>query len=173
MLRKLPHNRARTRSPYFWAALAAPVLVFILIRIHGVTMAAVLFVCFTLLLLLLAAIDCDRLILPDVCTMPGAVLALAAAPYVGLPLTESLAGALIGGGTFWLLAWKFPQSLGLGDAKLMLMLGALCGVRGVPIIILAGSALGLTTALVMGRKIIPFGPFLSFGAYLHMAGVRV
>lgn len=161
----------RKATPYFWAMLAAPVLVSILIRIHGFTLIALLYVCFTLLLLALSALDCDRMILPDALTLPGAALALAASSCLGLTFSQSLAGAVVGGVGFWLVARLFPQSLGLGDAKLMFLLGALCGLPGLPVTLFVSSAVGLATALVTGRKRLPFGPFLSLGAYLHMVDI--
>ncbi|MEG2005628.1 MAG: A24 family peptidase, partial [Bilophila sp.] len=123
-------------------------------------------------LLLLSAIDCERLLLPDMLTLPGAVLAVLMCSGQGLPLVDSLLGASVGGVGFWFLARSFPRCLGLGDAKLMLLLGALCGVRGVPMIVAIGSACGLAFALSTGRKRVPFGPCLNLGAYCHMLGVQ-
>lgn len=166
-------HKVRRDTPNFWAMLAAPVLTIILILTHGLTLLAVLYVGFTLLLLILSAIDCDQLILPDALTLPGAALALASSAYLELSFTESLTGAFLGCGAFLLTAKAFPVNLGLGDAKLMLLLGALCGLRGVPVVVATGSACGLALALATNRTLVPFGPFLCLGAYLHMLGVRV
>lgn len=159
------------RNPYFWAALLSPVLTGALLWRYGLTTAFMLYTGFALLLLVLSAIDCDRLILPDSLTLPGAVLALLLAGQV-VPVGEAYTGAFVGGGGFWLLASCFPKNLGLGDAKLMLLLGALCGVRGLPVVVALGSSCGLAFALTTGRKRVPFGPFLCLGGYLHMLGVQ-
>lgn len=169
----MPHNLVRRRSLFCWVAWLAPMLAGSLVWRHGLSVPGLLYACFALLLLALSIIDIETLRLPDVLTLPGAGLALTASFCLDLPFVESLAGAVLGGATFWLFAWKFPQNLGLGDAKLMLLLGALCGLRGLPVVILVGSALGLLVAMAMQRKHVPFGPFLSVGAFLHMLGVRV
>lgn len=158
-------------SPYRYTVVIAPIAVSALFWRHGTTVVFMLYTGFTLLLLLLSAIDCDRLILPDSLTLPGAVLALLLAGQI-VPVEEAYTGALVGGGGFWLLASCFPKSLGLGDAKLMLLLGALCGLRGLSVVLTVGTATGLAFALVTKRKCLPFGPFLSFGAFVQMMGVQ-
>lgn len=127
---------------------------------------------FALLLLALSIVDARTGLLPDVLTLPGAGLALVTAPLRDLPLLEALFGAGIGGGLFWLAAQR-PNTMGLGDAKFMLLLGALCGVCALPLILSVASATGLAIALCTGRRRVPFGPFLSLGATLHLLGVRV
>lgn len=158
-------------SPYRCAAVLAPIAVSALFWRYGLTTAFMLYTGFALLLLVLSAIDCDRLILPDSLTLPGAVLALLLAGQV-VPVGEAYTGAFVGGGGFWLLASCFPKSLGLGDAKYMLLLGALCGLRGLPVVLTVGTATGLAFALVTKRNRLPFGPFLSFGAFVQMMGVQ-
>lgn len=159
-------------SPYFWAILLAPVLATALFWRYGLSLTFLLYTLISLVLLLLSAIDCERLLLPDVLTLPGAVLGVGFACMLGMPLPEILLGAAVGGGGFWLLAHVFPKKLGLGDAKLMLMLGALCGLRGLPVIILIACATGLLCAALTRRRVLPFGPFLSLGSFAHMLGVR-
>ena len=76
------------------------------------------------------------------------------------------------------------DGMGFGDVKLMLMLGVLCGPLGLPLITLVAgvSALAafLLIACLMPREAplrempIPFGPFLSLGAFVHiLAGQEI
>jgi len=65
------------------------------------------------------------------------------------------------------------QGLGMGDVKLMTMLGGLIGWKGVLVTTFAGSLLGalggITFVIFRGggsKSRIPFGPFLSLGALL-------
>ena len=67
------------------------------------------------------------------------------------------------------------QGLGMGDVKLMTMLGGLIGWKGVLLTTfsasLFGSIVGLTLVITRGggrRSKIPFGPFLSLGAILSL-----
>jgi leader peptidase (prepilin peptidase)/N-methyltransferase len=138
---------------------------------------------FGTLLLVLSLIDLETLLLPDVLTLPGAALALLAsillpqAHTLGIGWRTALLGALAGGGGLWLLAWAYRRirgedGLGLGDAKLMLLVGALLGPVAVPLTLFTGAVLALPFGLLAvngedgnGLKTaLPFGPFLCAGA---------
>jgi leader peptidase (prepilin peptidase)/N-methyltransferase len=138
---------------------------------------------FGTLLLVLSLIDLETLLLPDVLTLPGAALALLAsillpqAHTLGIGWRAALLGALAGGGGLWLLAWAYRRirgedGLGLGDAKLMLLVGALLGPVAVPLTLFTGAMLALPVGLLAvngddgnGLKTaLPFGPFLCAGA---------
>lgn len=142
---------------------------------------------FGTLLLVLSLIDLETCLLPDVLTLPGAALALLAsallprAHTLGIGWRAALFGALAGGGGLWLLAWAYRRirgedGLGLGDAKLMLLVGALLGPLAVPLTLFAGAMLALPVGLVAARRspeqggghglrtALPFGPFLCAGA---------
>jgi len=124
-------------------------------------------------------IDLEIFILPDILTYPGAVLGIATGIFgLGLTVEQSLLGAAFGAGLFWLLRFVHMRSrgvegLGLGDVKLMAMIGGLVGWMGLPPAILfgAGSALVLAPVFRLGRTQegpmrIPFGPFLCLGCML-------
>ncbi len=86
----------------------------------------------------------------------AAGLALAAAGLAGPSLAMSVAGAVVGYGTIWCLAYAFSrlrgkQGIGMGDAKLMAVSGAWLGVLALPTIFLVSSLVGLIVALVCSR----------------------
>ena len=127
---------------------------------------------------------------PDGITLGGTVLAVPAAIFaLGMDWTDALLGGLVGGGTFLAVLLVFKRlrgvdGMGFGDVKLMLMLGVLCGPLGLPLITLVAgvSALAafLLIACLMPREAplrempIPFGPFLSLGAFVHiLAGQEI
>lgn len=69
----------------------------------------------------------------------------------------ALAGAVVGGGLLWVVRWAFRRTrgvegLGLGDVKLMAVLGALTGPERVLWIIVAGAVLGLAWGLIRSRR---------------------
>ncbi len=154
-------------------------------------------------MLALVFIDAEHMILPNVITYPGivfAVVARFAIPYLtGTPhfddipslqhgaladmpiwvvsLAGALIGALIGGGSLWLMGWTWEklrgiEAMGLGDVKMMFMVGAYLGWRltilTIFVGVLTGSVIGI---MLMARKgernmqmLLPFGVFLGLGA---------
>ena len=134
------------------------------------------------LLIIMSFIDFQEYILPDVFTFPGAILAFAGtALLTDMPWADSLLGAVIGAGAFWLLQKGYyllrgVEGLGTGDIKLMLMLGALVGWQGLPMMIFLAAFTALAASLgYMAKNAhqgmqtrIPFGPFLSLGAMLQI-----
>lgn len=110
----------------------------------------------------------------------------------GLPLwAASLSGAaiggLIGGGSLWLMGWTWEklrgiEAMGLGDVKMMFMVGAYLGWRLTILTIfmgvLSGSVIGIALMLKQGKKdmqmLLPFGVFLGIGTISALlVGVRL
>jgi len=126
-------------------------------------------------------IDIDHQIIPDVITYPGIVVGFLASLAVGqITYIESLIGIILGGGVLLMVAWGYylvtkKEGMGGGDIKLLAMIGAFLGWKGVIFTIFVGSAIGSAVGMAIalrteqGRKLpIPFGPFLSLGALLFL-----
>jgi prepilin signal peptidase PulO-like enzyme (type II secretory pathway) len=119
--------------------------------------------------------------------IPNRVLLVAVA--VGLPLLASadpgalpgrLTAALVAGGAFLALALVRPGGFGMGDVKLIAVMGLFLGdavVGAVLVALLAGSLLGLALIARHGpaaaKSTIPFGPFLALGALLALLGLSM
>jgi prepilin signal peptidase PulO-like enzyme (type II secretory pathway) len=137
----------------------------------GFTGHALLGAVFCPTLILLAAIDMQHRLLPNMIIVPAslAVGLIVAASAPGDFLWHLAAGAALGG-FFFLFAALIPGSLGMGDAKLGFLLGLALGVKTLGAAMIAFAAL-LVAALyvlftrgVSARKdAIPFGPFLALG----------
>ena len=122
-------------------------------------------------LILLAAIDLDRRLIPDVIVLPAlaAVLILQIAFYPEHTLEWVL--AMFGAALFLFIPMLIsPAAMGMGDVKLAALLGAALGksvVAALFVGLLAGGAYGLVVFAREGfaarRKAIAFGPFLAFG----------
>ena len=151
----------------------------------GPTLAFPVYLVFTGMLIVASGIDLECFILPDGITLGGTVLAVPAAIFaLGMDWTDALLGGLVGGGTFLAVLLVFKRlrgvdGMGFGDVKLMLMLGVLCGPLGLPLITLVAGVSALA-AFLMPREAplrempIPFGPFLSLGAFVHiLAGQEI
>ncbi len=173
----------------------------------GLTLALPFDLLFVAGLIALIFIDAEHMILPNAITYPGVVLALVARAVVpnlygvgmltegvlaGLPawvvsLVGAGVGALIGGGSLWLVGWLWErlrgvEAMGLGDVKMMFMVGAYLGwphtVLTIFIGVFTGSIAGVLMMLRRGERdmqmLLPFGIFLGAGAIISLlAGSRL
>jgi leader peptidase (prepilin peptidase)/N-methyltransferase len=117
-------------------------------------------------------IDLEHRLIPNRITGPAAAAALVAIVALGSGfLVEALVAAAAAGGFFLLAAIASPRGMGMGDVKLVAMLGLFLGRAIGPAILLA-LVLGVVVGAVIiarkgttaGRKTaVPFGPFLAIG----------
>jgi leader peptidase (prepilin peptidase) / N-methyltransferase len=125
-------------------------------------------------LVVLAAIDLERRILPNVIVLPSAVVVYAAQmaffPQHALGWTIAAVGCAL---FFFVTLLVYPAGLGMGDVKLGLLLGAALGAAVVAALfvgLLASAIVGVGMLLKEGagarKKAIPLGPFLAAGALL-------
>lgn len=131
-----------------------------------------------------AAVDLDRLILPDLITLPMIVAGLILHASGGSAgLLDASIGAAAGYLSLAGVAWAYERArgrpgLGLGDAKLLAAAGAWLGWKMLPVVVLAGSLSALACVLFLMafrddalRRAFPFGPFLAL-AFLGAWTVR-
>jgi len=160
----------------------------ILYRKFGLTFEFFVSLFFVALLIVISFIDLDHQIIPDILSIGGLTAGLFFAIfrpafkvlYPKFNILDSLFGILLGGGVLFLIAlgYKFiakREGMGGGDIKLLAMIGSFCGIKGVIFSLLAGSLLGTVAGIPVmiakgaGTKYaIPFGPFLSLGAFLYI-----
>lgn len=147
----------------------------------GFSLQTLIYALFFSSLVVVTFIDLSHQIIPDVITLPGMVLGLIAGSTV-LPLgpLRSLIGLVAGGGIFYLIAVLSvvilkKEGMGGGDIKLIAMMGAFIGWKGILLTIflaaLSGSVGGLLLIFLKGRnrsEPIPFGPFLVLGALVSL-----
>ncbi len=147
-----------------------------LIRRYGLEGSTGVYAVLFSALLVITFIDLDHQIIPDRITLPGMVLGLIAAAVL-LPhgFIDGMAGLLLGGGLFYLIAVLSGGGMGGGDIKMIAMVGAFLGWRAVLLTIfigaVAGSVVGLFLMVIKGkgRKTpVPFGPFLSLGTIVFL-----
>jgi len=147
----------------------------------GVSLQYFLFLAFSASLVVITFIDLQHKIIPDVISLPGILVGLCFSilGFTGVQWHESLLGMLAGGGCLFLVGLLFEwitgkEGMGGGDVKLLAMIGAWMGWRGLPYIVLISSLAGALIgglSLIAARKgmrtKIPFGPFLSIGALVQ------
>lgn len=179
-LSAIAHIRALPRSWQIGVAGASVALVAGCLARFGLSAYAFVGVILSVSLVLLAAIDLDRRLLPDAIVVPAlaAVLALQIAFYPDQTLEWVLA-ALLAALFFFVPLVVYPAGMGMGDVKLAALLGAALG-KSVAAAIFAGLLAAAVVALIVlareglgaRKKTIPFGPFLAFGGLvaLFLAG---
>ena len=155
---------------------------------------------FVAALVALVFIDAEHKLLPDRITLPGTALAFVAravvpnlygvgwlagsfegAPAWLLSLVGAALGALVGGGFLWAVGWAWErfrgvEAMGLGDVKMMLMVGAYLGppptVLTLFVGVLTGSIVGVGIMAKSGERDmkmeLPFGIFLGIGALVSL-----
>lgn len=132
-------------------------------------------------LIVVAFIDLDHRIIPDIISLPGIpIFFIAAIAVTDLTWRSSAIGILAGGGSLFAVAWGYQlvtgrEGMGGGDIKLLAMIGAFIGWQGILFTLFAASAIGTLIGILAmvrsgkGMKLaIPFGPFLAMGAVVYL-----
>jgi leader peptidase (prepilin peptidase)/N-methyltransferase len=173
-------------------------LFFYFVRTLGPDLRALKMCVFSAILVALIFTDLEKRLLPDELTLGGALVGLAFALFVPVPdvtaqailwllgaepggrarwLAEAAFGALLPSGFLWLGGWVYEklrhrEGLGLGDVKLIAMVGAFLGLRNTLMALavgsVAGSVLGYgyikATRQDASTYPLPFGAFLGAAA---------
>lgn len=121
-----------------------------------------------------SAIDLEHRRIPNVIVIPLAAVGLVSAAATGrVPVHESVIGMVLGALLLGVVAVVSKGGMGMGDAKLLGMIGAWTGWRGMIIALFLGSAstsivglLLMAVGVIRRRQPIPFGPFLSLAGYV-------
>ncbi len=140
-------------------------------------------------LIVITFIDFDFQIIPDRITLPGIIIGLIAGSlflpdpfsrFSNLGWKSSIIGSFTGFALYSLIAFTGSkifkkEAMGGGDIKMMAMVGAVIGWKGIILTTflgsLSGSIAGIFSMIIRGREkgsIIPFGPFLAFGSIISL-----
>jgi leader peptidase (prepilin peptidase)/N-methyltransferase len=146
------------------------------VLVYGLSPLLFVRLAFACALIVLFVIDLQHRILPNVITLPGIAAGFAASLFLPPGWLSSLIGILAGGGILFAIAEAYYrlrgiEGLGMGDVKMLAMIGA---VLGWPLMLLtlvfasfAGSVIGVGL-MASGRggmqAALPFGTFLALGA---------
>jgi leader peptidase (prepilin peptidase)/N-methyltransferase len=169
-LQLTPAVSARLRSP---AVIGATALLTVAVAaLQDSVVAAVLRGLLILVLVPCALIDLEQRIIPNRITGPAALAAL----VLGLALDAGgeprrLLWAAIAGGFILVTALAYPAGMGMGDVKLLAVMGLCLGRPVIVALVLALLGNVLTGVLIAGRKgvmqarktALPFGPYLAVG----------
>ncbi len=147
----------------------------------GLTPLLFIYFAFAASLVVITFIDLEIQIIPDGISLNGIIIGSALSFFVpGLGIVSSFIGISLGVSTLFVVAIAYhaitgAEGMGGGDIKLLGMIGAFTGWKGVAFALMAGSFLGALIGIIAmlkfgktGRHPIPFGPFLSAGALLYV-----
>jgi leader peptidase (prepilin peptidase)/N-methyltransferase len=171
----------------------------------GFTLKTLFYLVFLFALIVVTFIDLEHRIIPNIITLPGILIGLvygalrtdwsSARILFGsfefnlysilrilneVPIVDSLFGIILGGGMLFLIGFLYEvirkrEGMGMGDVKLLAMIGAFLGWRSVIFVALISSIIGTIVGISIIfykkgdlRYAIPFGPFLSLAAALYL-----
>ncbi len=147
-----------------WAASAA---------YYGFSWQAVAGAVFGTLLLGIAVTDARHYLIPDEYTWGGLGLGLVLALRLGVDgLVQAALGAAVGFMLLLVVAWAGGkvfgrEAMGGGDIKMMAMVGAFVGWKGVLLTVFGGALLGTLVFVPISlrhKRLVPFGVFLAAAA---------
>jgi leader peptidase (prepilin peptidase)/N-methyltransferase len=178
----------------------------------GLSIETFFYLIFISALIPITFIDLEHMIIPNVITYPGIIVgilynalktdwgyglelinnfSLGIQSFFSLlsevPILDSIFGVILGGGLLLLIAYVYEavkkrQGMGMGDVKLLAMIGAFFGWEGVLFVIFLGSILGsvIGISIIIAKRgdlkyALPFGPFLSIAAviYIFTGGLKL
>lgn len=192
--------KTRISPMYPLVELLTAVLFFGCYRAFGLTIDTLKWSVFSAIMTVLVFTDLRERILPDVVNFVGLALGLIFSLFVrssdgtarfvayfvfprlqsvrAISVLDAILGAIAGGGLLWLVMEAYfrlrhREGMGLGDVKMMVMVGAFLGLKRTMLTIFAGSLLGtllgIAFILARGKKSdyeLPFGTFLGMAAIL-------
>jgi len=156
---------------------------------HGGVAAGLIYLLFVSALIVCTFIDFEFFIILDLITLPGTVIGIILAALVPSlvgasthlsGLIWSVVGAVTGGGALLGIALlgEFilkKEAMGMGDVKLIMMIGAFVGWKLALLTIffasLTGSFVGIALILMKKAQIqskIPFGPYIALGSLIAL-----
>ena len=146
--------------------------------VYGPTPLLAVRLLFIAALVVLFMIDLEHQILPNVITLPGVVIGFVCSMFVAPGWTSSLIGLLAGGLFPFIVAELYlrirgREGMGMGDFKMLGMVGAFLGWPLVWVTLLLSCLLGIVIgggALLVARRglatRIPFGTFIAVAALI-------
>src|ERR1700730_977912 len=149
---------------------------------YGPTPLLIVRLVFAWAMIALFVIDLQHKILPNVITLPGIVVGVLANALAGPGWIASLIGAAVGAGSLFAIAEiyyriRHEEGLGMGDVKMLGMIGAFLGWKLVLLALGISSFLGSNVGVIVliAKKeslkyALPFGTFLAIGALIAAVG---
>jgi len=172
---------------YFIVELISAISFVSIYYFFGLTLAALLLLILSIFFIIIFFIDLKHFIIPNELTFPLMIIGFIKSFDPNLNQTifpnyiNSLIGGLFGYSIIWLIIFIYKkirnkEGMGLGDAKLLAVVGFWFGWVSIPFVIFISSAVALIlvipSILNKSRKMsseIPFGPYIIIGCILYVS----
>jgi len=171
---------------YFIVELLSAISFVLIFHIYGASITTLLLLILSIFFIIIFFIDLKHFIIPNVLTFPLMVIGFLKSFDPNLNQTifpnyiNSLIGGLFGYSIIWLIIFFYKkvrkkEGMGLGDAKLMAVIGFWFGWISIPFTIFISSTVALILVIPslinQSRKMsseIPFGPYIIIGCILYV-----
>ncbi len=149
--------------------------------IYGLTLQSLIYIILSSALIIIAFIDLNEQIVPDIISLPGIVIGLILSffvPYISF--INSVLGVVVGGGIILVIGLVGSvifkkEAMGGGDVKLVAMIGAFLGWKYTIISLFLGFFLGALVGIFLillkiksKEDMVPFGPFIALGSFITL-----
>ncbi|MDO4894714.1 A24 family peptidase [Moraxella sp.] len=171
------HCQNPIAKSYLLIELMAMLLSVMSLGVFGISMQLLWVLSFVYLLLALSAIDYKHQLLPDrLVVILGLLGMIANASHTFATASDALLGAVAGFGVLWFINTIYRlitghDGMGLGDAKLLGVLGIWLGVWLLPLVLFVAALFGVVAGLYhqkQGTHRFAFGPYLSIGGVVGL-----
>ena len=171
---------------YFIVELLTAISFVLIFHIYGVSITTLLLLILSIFFIIIFFIDLKHFIIPNELTFPLMIIGFLKSFDPNLNQTifpnyiNSLIGGLFGYSIIWLIIFFYKkvrkkEGMGLGDAKLMAVIGFWFGWISIPFTIFISSTVALVIVIPslinQSRKMsseIPFGPYIIIGCILYV-----
>ena len=172
---------------YFIVELVSAISFVSIYYFFGLTLAALLLLILSIFFIIIFFIDLKHFIIPNELTFPLMIIGFIKSFDPNLNQTifpnyiNSLIGGLVGYSIIWLIIFIYKkirnkEGMGLGDAKLLAVVGFWFGWVSIPFVIFISSVVALIlvvpSLINQSRKMsseIPFGPYIIIGCILYVS----
>ena len=180
------HCSAKISFKYFIVELVAALSFVFIFYLFGLTLTTLLFFILSIGFIIIFFIDLKHFIIPNEITYPLMLVGFLKSfdPNLNVYLFPNFLNSLIGGFFGYILIWliifiykklRNIEGMGLGDAKLLSVIGFWFGWISIPFVIFFSSAVALINVipdLIKKKKKlssqIPFGPYLIIGCVIFL-----
>lgn len=170
--------KARVSLVYPLVELATAIAIALEFTRWGWTPAFAVHAAFACVMIVLFVTDLEHRLLPNAITIPGTIVGFAVTAALGGGWLDALLGIAVGGGTLFGISEAYfrvrgEEGMGMGDVKMMALVGAWLGWRLTLLTLILGSLIGSVIGVVFivarGRDMkyaLPFGTFLAIAAVI-------
>ncbi len=178
------HCKSKISIQYPIVELLTGLIYLIIYLIYGLTIQTLIYIILSSALIIIAFIDLNEQIIPDVISLPGIVIGFILSFFVTyISFVDSILGILgiaVGGGIILIIGLGGSvifkkEAMGGGDIKLAAMIGAFLGYRYIIISLFLGFFLGALTGIILimakiksREDVVPFGPFIVLGSFITL-----